>query len=665
MFCNNLLRKVLAVLCFVLFLLVSAGVGQSPLEARDTMIEALSGDEVEILILLDQQADTGKASREARRAQGLSADARQAKTAIRTKIVETLRETARTSQPSLLRYLEKEKTAGRVTEIKTFYIVNVVYARVSNELVETIAQRPEVDSVWPNRRIQLVETVKEAETLTSSAIEWNIRHVRAPQVWNSYGIDGSGVVVGIIDTGVDWGHEALKETYRGFEPSNPDSPHHTYNWYDPYYDWPYPDDYQGHGTHCAGVVLGSDPTGDNKIGVAPGAQWIAARGLHDYGQGDAARILSAMEYMLAPTDSDGNPNPDMAPDIVNNSWGADPLCDPIFKGAIQSWRNAEILPVFAAGNYGSEAGTIALPANYEESFAVGATDSNDNLAEFSSRGPGACGDFWKPDLSAPGVHIRSAQSENPNRPRGYVTASGTSMAAPHVSGVAALLKSADSSLFVDELEDILKETALKLISCSYPHSPNHGFGHGLVDALAAVEEVVEETLPIQYTLTVHAQGQGTTQPEPGEHEYNEDEEVSLEATADAGWEFEKWVGDVLDTESTNTSVILDENKEVTAVFRESESVELKNGIYLGGNVLTYYTWGQFSFGDPELRDQIADETTQAGFSNLHVVENGKIANLRDIISHGYVAAQRDFIPGDLEMEYTCKDGTPIFPPQAD
>ncbi len=90
---------------------------------------------------------------------------------------------------------------------------------------------------------------------------------------------------------------------------------------------------------------------------------------------------------------------------------------------------------------------------------------------------------------------------------------------------------------------------------------------------------------------------------------------------------------------------------------------VESGVYIGGDVLTYYTWGQYSLGETWQQEQIADEITQAGFLNVNFVEDGKIANLRDILDNTYTAAQRDFVPGDLEEEYTRKDGTPIYPPQ--
>ncbi len=139
MFRHYSVGKALSFLFLMTVLFIAVCPGHSSLEAGSSSFEATSEDGAEILILLNEQADTAEAALTAKKAQGLSADTQQQKLAIRSKVVETLQEIATASQPSLLRYLEQEKTAGRVTEIKTFYIVNVVYARVSEELAETIA----------------------------------------------------------------------------------------------------------------------------------------------------------------------------------------------------------------------------------------------------------------------------------------------------------------------------------------------------------------------------------------------------------------------------------------------------------------------------------------------------------------------------------------------
>ena len=145
-------------------------------------------------------------------------------------------------------------------------------------------------------------------------------------------------------------------------------------------------------------------------------------------------------------------------------------------------RAAGILPVFSAGNNGPGAGTIGAPASLAQSLAVGAVSSGDLVADFSSRGPSPLTNETKPDVAAPGVAVRSAVPGN-----GYAAFNGTSMAAPHVSGAAALMLAADPTIDIDTLELLLIETALDL----GPAGPDPDYGHGRIDAFAAVQRVVE------------------------------------------------------------------------------------------------------------------------------------------------------------------------------
>src|SRR5699024_7408559 len=137
----------------------------------------------------------------------------------------------------------------------------------------------------------------------------------------------------------------------------------------------------------------------------------------------------------------------------------------------------------------------AAPANYPESFATGATDSDDNLASFSLQGPSPY-DEIKPDISAPGVSIRSSL------PNGdYGLNSGTSMSGPAVSGVAALLRSVDADLSVDAMEEILMNTATPLTDDAFPESPNNGYGYGLVNAQNAVSSIQDGLGTLEGTVS--------------------------------------------------------------------------------------------------------------------------------------------------------------------
>lgn len=261
------------------------------------------------------------------------------------------------------------------------------------------------------------------------------------------------------------------------------------NWYDAVAKKDAPYDDLEHGTHVTGTMTGSEPDGSNQIGVAPGAKWIAVKAFSDDG-GTDADILDAGEWVLAPKDKNGTPHPEMAPDVVNNSWAGGSGVDEWYRDMVNAWRAAGIFPEFSAGNEDlftpGGPGSIANPANYPEAFATGATDSQKKLADFSLQGPSPYHET-KPDISAPGVNIRSSI------PGGTYEGgwNGTSMAGPHVAATAALLRQANASITVDEMEDVLTRTAEKLTDSDFPESPNNGYGHGLVNAFDAVSAVTD------------------------------------------------------------------------------------------------------------------------------------------------------------------------------
>ncbi|SDZ56277.1 bacillopeptidase F [Evansella caseinilytica] len=439
---------------------------------------------VDVFIELTEQTDTSKAATEAVQLLEAGATAYNQKIASRHAVVDALRTTAETTQTPLIKYLENAKAEGEVKEYESFYIMNVISVTATRAAVEQLSYYPEVARIKENEFIPLElpeKTTGQQAPTADDGIEWNIERVQAPDVWNEFGITGEGIVVGVIDTGVQWNHEALKEKFRGYNPDAPDHPEPAGNWLDRIGNSDLPVDILEHGTHVTGTIMGQDPDGNNKIGVAPGAQWIAARAFSALG-GTEADLLAAGEFMLAP---DGDPN--LAPDIVQNSWGGQPGEDEWYRPMVQAWRDAGILPVFSAGNSGPGARTVTPPANYPESYAVAATNSNDRVGSFSSRGPANYDGDQKPNISAPGVNIRSAIPGN-----GYEGGwNGTSMASPHISGAAALLLAVDASLTPDAIEEILNETAIPLTDSQYTQVPNDGYGIGLVNAFDAVSSIVD------------------------------------------------------------------------------------------------------------------------------------------------------------------------------
>ncbi|AZV52235.1 peptidase S8 [Bacillus pumilus] len=462
-------------------------------------------DKVTFLIKMKEQTNTQKVAKEAvSRAKKQKLTAAKTQYTKRSAVVSELRATSEETQQALLTYLQKEQKKKQVKEIHSYYIVNGLAVTGTKEVMEKVASFPEVDQVLPNETRQIhrpvdLKTSKQKKQMKAvDGVEWNISQVHAPEAW-ALGYDGTGTVVASIDTGVEWDHPALKEKYRGFDPAHPNDPSHEFNWYDATTGSEAPYDDLEHGTHVTGTMVGSEPDGKNQIGVAPGAKWIAVKAFSEDGGSDAD-LLDAGEWILAPKDEDGNPHPEKAPDVVNNSWGGGPGLDDWYKDVVNAWRAADIFPEFSAGNTdlfnpGGE-GSIANPANYQEAFATGATDQDNKLGSFSLQGPSPYG-VMKPDIAAPGVNIRSSIPG-----KGYEDGwNGTSMAGPHVSAVVALLRQVQSDLSVEEIEQILIDTAKPLTDQQFPESPNNGYGAGLVDAKEAITALTDGIGTIEGQVT--------------------------------------------------------------------------------------------------------------------------------------------------------------------
>jgi len=380
-------------------------------------------------------------------------------------VIDRLQATAAQSQAPIRNYLEQRARRGHVAEITSFWIFNGLVISATPDVAFALARRPDV--AWlRTERVYTLPSVSFAQT-GSSTPEWNIAHIRADVAGQALGLDGSGVVVAILDTGVDWQHPALRSAYRGYNPKG--FPNHQGNWFDATPEGlRYPVDSIGHGTHVTGIILGDD--GQSRTGVAPGAQWIAARIFNSNGVAQEAWIHEAFQWVLAPAG-----DPGLAPDIVNGSWGSRISSDEEFRPDLRALRAAGILPVFSAGNGGPQSATLYSPASLPEAFTVGAVDERDVVATFSSRGPSPW-KITKPDVVAPGTNIRST------KPGGtFGVLNGTSMAAPHVVGLAALLLQADPSLSLPQLEETITQTAHPLGGAS----PNDAYGWGLVDAYQA------------------------------------------------------------------------------------------------------------------------------------------------------------------------------------
>ena len=380
---------------------------------------ASAGTESEFLLYLEEQADLTPSMRLATKAEkGVF-------------VYERLKRTAERSQGPVLRALS---TAG--AEYQPYWIANMIWVRGDEQLIRQLAQRPDVGHIYANPRVPMAEPVERAAApLQPDAVEWGVNRVNAPAVWAA-GINGQGIVIGGQDTGYQWDHPALKEQYRGWDGQAVD---HNYNWHDAIHpgsdtggfsscgeDLTVPCDDEGHGTHTMGTMVGDDG-GSNQIGMAPGARWMGCRNMEG-GWGTPTTYSECFQWFVAPTDlNNQNPNPALAPHVINNSWSCPPsegCTDPqILHTVVENVRAAGIVVVVSAGNSGPSCSTVSTPAAiYDASFSVGATNGDDAIASFSSRGPVTVdgSNRLKPDISAPGVNVRSSYPYN-----SYTFLSGT------------------------------------------------------------------------------------------------------------------------------------------------------------------------------------------------------------------------------------------------
>ncbi|MCP5032788.1 MAG: S8 family serine peptidase [Actinomycetia bacterium] len=367
---------------------------------------------------------------------------------------------------------------GHVFNIEPLWIVNAVAMEATPKVIRELALRPDIASIDFDGPVATLQHHNPAEP--------NVTTTGAPSYW-SLGHSGAGVVVGVIDSGADLyaGSGELADTWRGG----------TNSWIDYVDASPTPIDPPNtygvpHGTLVTGLVAGDDRSGTG-IGIAPDSSWIAARVFNQQGQASVADVHAAFQWMLDP---DGDPLTDDFPTIVNNSWViAGASCDLEFEPDVQALVAAGILPVFAAGNAGVTSGG-ASPGNYLDAFAVGAVDANDVLWDdspfgASNQGPTDCGTAGTtrtfPELVAPGEDIKTVEGLGY-----YFSRSGTSIAAPHVTGAAALLLSEFPSLTVAELRGALEAGSVDLGA----PGPDNSYGAGRIDVMAARQKLLEASI---------------------------------------------------------------------------------------------------------------------------------------------------------------------------
>lgn len=412
------------------------------------------------------------------------------------------------SQQDVMDFLNGFK--GEVSGIEQYWGFNGFRCDASENVISQLEKRADVAYVYRDERRKMVPDMVEVEPVVTRDNAWHVDKVNAPAVWNyngSTGYNGDGVIVAVVDSGVDYNHiDIAGAMWDGGEYF----PHHGYDMCDDDYD---PMDEHCHGTHVAGIVAGQG-NGGTQTGIAPGAKIMAVRVLDESGYGSDSEVISGVHFAM-----------NHGADIINLSLG-DPDMGPnaIYRDLFVSVKDMGIVASVAAGNDGTEqSNNHPVPNNVEcpgncpppwlhpdqmdlisggtsAVISVGAIDASDAKCDFSSVGPVTwaygpnIGDYSdypyqngdatqpgliRPDIAAPGKNVTSLQFQTGS---GYVAYDGTSMATPCVSGVLALLLDANPNLLPAELDSIIELTAVN-IGYSFK---NNQTGAGRIDALAAV-----------------------------------------------------------------------------------------------------------------------------------------------------------------------------------
>jgi subtilisin family serine protease len=397
-----------------------------------------------------------------------------------------LKATAAAAQRGLLGWLHTVP----VESVRPFWLVSRVALRAPRSVILELARRDDVATVWFDDTLRL-EPMRPGRAIrdATDGPTWNIERIKADSCWAD-GYDGTGIVVGNIDSGVEVTHPAFGDRWReenGWFDAVAGSP------------TPYDDSDLSHGTFCMGLLAGGDGPGPypHDIGVAPGASFIAAKAFDAQGNSYLSWVEQCLNWMADPG----------RPDVLSNSWGAagqDTFC----WASIRRLRDLGMAIVFSAGNDGPQPGTVGTPGSFPTVICVGATDDHDDVPSFSSRGPAPNQWPWNelvnwsrpdwdlicPSVVAPGDTVMSAV-----RGGTFGWALGTSVACPQAAGCCALLKQKYPGFTHDDVMQMITNGADQV-----PQGgtyPNNNYGWGRLNCLRALDTL---TLPARPFVRVEA-----------------------------------------------------------------------------------------------------------------------------------------------------------------
>ena len=436
-------------------------------------------------------------------------------------VVSELKQFAEASQYDLRSSLAEMERHDMTTAPKVIWMANALYFSATKQAINDLAMRRDVALIGLDEEKHVLFDEESRPASNTREITSNITQVNADQVWD-LGFTGQGVVVAVIDSGVNYNHLDLADhLWDGGD----EYPHHGYDFYNNDND---PMDDHSHGTHCAGTVCG-DGTAGSQTGMAPDATLMCIKVLSSGGNGSAAVTCNAMQWAV-----------EHGCDVFSMSlgWANSTITErTLFRNTCAAVLDAGVVGAIAAGNEGNMQGSYPIPNNVRApgscpppymdpiqannigglscTVCVGAVDVNDNAAYFTSRGPvtwsntefgdypytaGSTTDFGliRPDVCAPGVNIKSAYYGSNN---GYTTMSGTSMATPCTAGCISLLLSKNINATPEEICQVLEETAVSLAD-----GKSNTFGYGRIDVLAAINALYSGPLTLESFTVNDSQG---------------------------------------------------------------------------------------------------------------------------------------------------------------
>jgi len=428
-------------------------------------------------------------------------------------VTEELKSFSAASQKNVLNILSNAGKQNNAKNVIRLWINNKINCNVTPAVIEILSHSNDIKSIdLDEKRKMIIENnVNKSEAITpvNREITWNVTHVDADDVW-ALDYTGAGVLVAVLDSGVRYTHVDLADHV--WDGSGAGYPNHGYDFANSDND---PMDDHSHGTHCAGTVAG-DGTYASQTGIAPDATIMALKVLDSAGSGTESGTWNAIQFAV-------NHDADIMSMSIGwqHSWGVDREG---WRDAMNNAVAAGVIAAVAAGNEGNQTGTYPIPDNVRSPgdvpppwlnpdqtlvggtsavVCVGATDSNDAIAYFSSRGPVTWGSVTnyndyaypsqmgliRPDLSAPGMNIKSLDYGSDT---GYADGwNGTSMATPCVAGVMALMVQKNPNITPAQINQILETTV------DIQQSPkNNTFGSGRVNALSAVNAVTSNGEPM-------------------------------------------------------------------------------------------------------------------------------------------------------------------------